>query len=121
MTGIFSTDFYNENAGFAVGGNYEKQEDNAANKAVTSDGGKTWKLTGINQAFGYTSCVQFIPGKKGKELVTIGTSGVFYSKDQGETWKKILEDKDLYTIRFQNGRTAFAAGRNKIIRINFKK
>ena len=121
MTGTFSADFYNENAGFAVGGNYEKQEDNAANKAVTSDGGKTWKLPGINEAFGYASCVQFIPGKKGKELVTVGTSGVFYSKDQGETWKKISDDKDLYTIRFQNERTAFAAGRNKIIRIQFKK
>lgn len=119
MTGIFSADFYNENLGFAVGGNYEKQADNSANKAITFDGGKTWKLTGVNEAFGYASCVQFSPSKN--ELVAVGTSGVFYSFDQGETWKKIMDDKDLYTIRFQNDSTAFAAGRNKMIRINFKK
>jgi photosystem II stability/assembly factor-like uncharacterized protein len=120
MTGIFSADFYNEKTGFAVGGNYEKQSDNSANKAITIDGGKTWKLSGVNEAFGYASCIQFVPHKKGKELVTVGTSGIFYSSDQGRTWIKTLEDKDLYTLRFQNDSTAFAAGRNKIIRINFK-
>lgn len=121
MTGIFSADFYNEKLGFAVGGNYEKPLDNAANKAITVNGGKTWELKGINDAFGYASCVQFVPGGKGKEMVTVGTSGVFYSEDMGKTWRKILEDKDLHTIQFQNDGTAFAAGKNKIIRINFKK
>lgn len=121
MTGIFSADFYNEKQGFAVGGNYEKPLDNAANKAITVNGGKTWELKGINEAFGYASCVQFVPGKKGKEIVTVGASGVFYSEDTGTTWRKILEDNDLHTIQFQNDGTAFAAGRNKIIRINFKK
>ena len=121
MTGIFSADFYNENIGIAVGGNYDKQSDNSGNKAITMDGGKTWKLIGINESFGYASCVQFIPNKKGKEIVTIGTSGVFYSNNQGETWKKILTDTDLFTIRFQNDSTAIAAGKNKMIRINFKK
>jgi photosystem II stability/assembly factor-like uncharacterized protein len=102
-----------------VGGNYEKQADNSANKAITFDGGKTWKLTGVNEAFGYASCVQFSPNKN--ELVAVGTSGVFYSFNQGETWEKILDNTDLYTIRFQNDSTAFAAGRNKMIRINLKK
>lgn len=120
MTGIFSADFYNEKLGYAVGGNYEKPLDDAANKAITVNGGKTWELKGINEAFGYASCVQFVPGKKGKEIVTVGTSGVFYSDDMGTTWRKILEDKDLHIIQFQNEHTAFAAGRNKIIRINFK-
>lgn len=120
MTGIFSADFYNETLGFVVGGDYEKQEDNIANKAITIDGGKIWKLTGVNQAFGYASCVQFIPHKKGKQLVSVGVSGVFYSHDQGETWRKIANDKDLHTIRFQNDSTAVAAGKNKMIRITFK-
>jgi len=121
MSGIFSADFYNEKIGFAVGGDYDNQKDNSSNKIRTLDGGKTWELAGINKAFGYASCVQFVPNKKGRELVSVGTSGVYYSFDFGQTWKKTLEDKDLYTIRFENQHTAFAAGKNKIIRINFNK
>jgi hypothetical protein len=43
---------------------------------------------------------------------------LFYSNNQGVSWEKLIEDKDLYTIRFQNGATGFAAGKNKLIRIN---
>lgn len=121
MTGIFSADFYDKKIGFAVGGNYEKQSDNTANKAITLDGGKTWKLVAPNQSFGYASCVQFIPNTKGKKLITSGPSGVFYSEDQGSNWEKIISDNDLHTIRFQNDSTAFAAGKNKMIRIHFRK
>ncbi len=119
MSGIFSADFYSKKTGFAVGGNYDNQNDNLNSKIRTVNGGKTWELVGINHAFGYASCVQFVPNKKGKQLVSVGTSGVYYSFDFGETWKKILEDPDLYTIRFENENVAIAAGRNKIIRIHF--
>ena len=121
MTGVFSADFYDKKIGFAVGGNYEKQYDNAANKAITFDGGKIWKLVAPNQSFGYASCVQFMPYKNGKTLITSGPSGVFYSDDQGSNWEKIISDNDLHTIRFQNDSTAFAAGKNKMIRIHFRK
>ena len=121
MTGIFSADFYNEKIGFAVGGNFEKQSNNAANKIFTFDGGETWKIAAQNQSFGYASCVQFIPNTKGKQLITSGTSGVFYSEDQGSNWEKIISDNDLHTIRFQNDSIAFAAGKNKMIRIHFRK
>ena len=121
MTGIFSADFFNENTGIIVGGNYEEQSDNTSNKAITFNSGKTWKLIGINEGFGYASCVQFVPNSKGNKLVSVGTSGLYYSNNQGVSWDKLLEDKDLFTIRFQNGLTAFAAGKNKLIRIKFNK
>lgn len=118
MTGIFSADFFNEKIGIIVGGNYEEQSDNSANKAITFNSGKTWELIGINEGFGYASCVQFVPNSKGNSLVSVGTSGLFYSNNQGTSWEKFIEDKDLYTIRFQNEATGFAAGKNKLIRIN---
>jgi len=120
MTGIFSADFYNENIGIIVGGNYEEQSDNAANKAITFNAGKTWKLIGSNEGFGYASCIQFIPNSKGNRLVSVGTTGLYSSSNQGTTWEKVLEDKELYTIRFQNDVIAFAAGKNKLICIKFK-
>lgn len=120
MTGIFSADFYNEKVGFATGGDYEKPNQNFGNKIITLDGGKTWNLVGENEGYGYGSCIQFVPGSNGNELVSVGASGVYYSYDQGKKWKKIADYKDLFTIRFVDSKTAIAAGNKKIIRIRFK-
>ena len=121
MTGIFSTDFLNENTGIIVGGNYEEQSDNSANKAITNDGGKTWKLIGVNEGFGYASCVQFSPYSKENELVSVGTTGVYFSNSQGISWEKLADDKELFTLRFINDTTTFAAGKNKLIKITLHK
>jgi photosystem II stability/assembly factor-like uncharacterized protein len=56
-----------------------------------------------------------------KGIVSVGASGLQYSADGGITWKQFSEDATLYTIRFLDEDTAFAAGKNKIIRIEFKK
>jgi photosystem II stability/assembly factor-like uncharacterized protein len=97
------------------------QNQNSGNKAVTDDGGKTWKLISEKSGFGYASCIQYVPNSQAKQLVSIGASGLQYSSDRGENWKQLLKDKSLYTIRFQNDSTAIAAGKNKIIRIRFNK
>jgi photosystem II stability/assembly factor-like uncharacterized protein len=119
MMGIFSADFYNDKIGFITGGNYEKPNDNTNNKAITFDGGKTWKLVADGQGFGYGSCVQFVPNNEGKALVSVGANGIYYSNDFGNSWIQLNEDKDLYTIRFLDAKTAFAAGRNKIVKLIF--
>ncbi len=119
MTGIFSADFYDDKIGFITGGNYEKPDDNSNNKAITFDGGKTWKLVANGTGFGYGSCVQFVPNSKGKSLVSVGANGIQYSNDFGKSWKQLNEDKELYTIRFLNEKIAFAAGKNKIIKLVF--
>ncbi|MEK8179525.1 oxidoreductase [Flavobacterium buctense] len=121
MTGIFTADFYDENIGFIAGGNYEKPTQNFQNKAITKDGGKTWNLIGENTGFGYASCVQFVPKSKGKGIVSVGATGLHYSADGGHTWKQFLTDSTLYTIRFLDEDTAFAAGKDKIVKIEFKK
>ena len=119
MTGIFTADFYNKKIGFVAGGNYDRLEQNFQNKAITKDGGKTWTLIAENQGFGYASCVQFIPNSDGKELVVVGATGLHYSSNGGVSWKQLSDDKTLYTIRFLDENTAFAAGKNKIVRIDF--
>ena len=120
MTGIFTADFYDANNGFVAGGDYDNRNQNFSNKAITTDGGKTWKLTAENQGFGYASCVQYVPKSNGKELVTVGFSGIYYSSDSGVSWKQLSTDSTLNTIRFTDENTAIAAGQNKMIRINFK-
>lgn len=121
MTGIFTADFYDKKTGFIAGGNYEKPNQNFQNKAITTDGGKTWQLIAENAGFGYASCVQYVPKSKGKGIVSVGANGLQYSADGGHTWQQFTTDPTLYTIRFLDEDTAFAAGKDKIIKIEFKK
>lgn len=118
MTGIFTADFYNGEIGIIAGGDYEKPQDNHGNKAVTSDGGRTWMLVGEGQGPGYISCIQFIPGSKGKGLLTVGATGIHLSDDGGRSWTRLSEDKALFTLRFASPKVAYAAGKGKIIRLS---
>ena len=117
MTGIFSADFYDEQIGIIVGGDYENQQQKSGNKALTTDGGKTWKLIAEQNGFGYASCVQFVPGGQGNKIVSVGTSGVFVSIDKGTNWSQLSDDSSFYTVRFLNATTAILAGKNKIVRM----
>jgi len=118
-TGMYSIDFYDALQGFAIGGDYTNPEANENNKIATKDGGKTWQVIAKGQTPNYRSCVQYIPNRTGKELVTVGFKGVDYSNDGGFTWTH-LSDEGFYTLRFINDSTAYAAGRGRISKLKFK-
>ena len=118
-TGIYSIDFYDDNNGFAIGGDYTKPEQTKANKMRTTDGGRTWQVVGDGLEPGYRSCVQYVPNSNGKELVAIGFKGIDYSNDSGNTWKH-LSDEDFFTIRFLNDSVAYTAGKGRIAKLKFK-
>ena len=120
MTGIFTADFYNQKIGIIAGGNYMKQDQNWVNKAITKNGGKTWKLIAEKEAFGYASCVQFLPNSNGKKLISVGGTGMFYSADFGKSWTKFSDDKDFYTFRFESEKVFYATGRNKLVRFEIE-
>lgn len=117
--GIFSIDFYNRDLGIALGGDFTKPKGNRQNKAVTTDGGRTWSLVADGSDPGYKSCVQFVPGAEGKEIVALGFTGISYSKDSGAHWEGLSEE-GFYTIRFLNDTVAYAAGKNRISKLTFK-
>lgn len=119
-TGAYTMDFYNEKIGFIMGGDYTEPQNKTANKALTTDGGKTWKLMADGNQPGYQSAVRFIPKSNGKELVSSGPSGIFYSSNQGKSWKQ-LSSESFHTIRFVDATTAYAAGDGKIARLDFSR
>ena len=121
MTGIFTSHFYNDKIGVIAGGNFADQNQNSKNKAITTDGGKTWNLIAENSGFGYASCIQFFPKSDGNKLLCVGGKGIFYSQDKGKTWFQMSQDNTFYTFRFIDERTAIAAGKNKIVRFRFVK
>ena len=116
--GIYSVDFYDKNNGIIFGGDYLKPAINTQNKAITRDGGKTWKLVADSQAPGYSSCVQYIPHSQGKKIMAVGKRGLSLSLDAGSDWKQ-LSDTGYYTIRFVNDSTAWLAGEEKVGLLQF--
>merc|ERR1712194_732415 len=120
MTGIYSVDFFDEQTGIIIGGNWDEKEFNQGNKAITKDGGKTWNLLSNGKGPGYRSSVKFVPGSHGQGIVAVGSPGISYSKDQGKHWIE-LSSEGFYAIEFVNDSIAFVSGRNKISKLIFKK
>jgi photosystem II stability/assembly factor-like uncharacterized protein len=119
MTGIFSVDFYDEVHGVVFGGDWENKVSNKSNKAVTSDGGRSWRLISDGQGPGYQSCVQYVPGSKAQQMITVGPTGIAYSEDGGSTWQQI-DQRDFYTVRPVKGsNTAWLAGKGKIAKMTY--
>ena len=119
-TGIFSIDFYDALNGFAIGGDYTTPKNQYSNKMRTNDGGKTWEVVAQNQNPGYRSCVQYVPNSESKGLVAIGFEGIDYSNDAGASWKH-LSDEGFYTLRFLNDSIAYAAGKERLSKLSFRK
>ena len=117
--GIYSLDFYNALLGVAIGGDYTDPSDPRRNKALTTDGGTTWKLIADGNPPGYKSCVQFVPNSGGEDMVALGFSGITYSNNRGASWTS-LSGEGFYTIRFLNDSIAYAAGRNRIAKLTFR-
>lgn len=117
--GAYSVDFYDEQNGILMGGDYTDPDENTSNKAVTTDGGKTWKLISDGKGPGYKSSVRYVPGRNAREIVAVGFTGISYSADGGETWKE-LSKEGFYTIRFLNDSVAYAAGKNRLSKLEFR-
>ncbi len=119
MTGIFSVDFYNQHLGIAFGGDWENKSNNTGSKAITRDGGRSWQLVSDGSGPGYRSCVQYVPGSQGAQIIAAGTPGIAYSGDGGQTWQQV-EKPDIYTVRVaNNGQTAWLAGKNIIAKMDW--
>ena len=117
--GIYSMDFYDENNGIIIGGDYSKPLANIANKAITKDGGKTWTLIAENENPNYKSGVQYVPNTQGKEIFAVGKTGISFSNDAGNTWKEVSKDS-YYAIQFVDQNTAWLSGHHKIGKLELK-
>lgn len=119
-TGGYSMDFYDDKNGIVYGGDYTKPEVTTNNIVLTNDGGKTWNPTTANANQGYKSCVQYVPNSNGNELVALGFTGISYSQDGGDHWEEISKES-LLSFRFLNDSIAYAGGRNKLVRLTFRR
>lgn len=120
MTGIYSVAFWDDNRGIVFGGDWNEKEDNTQNKAITSDGGKTWQLISDGTGPGYRSSVKHFPVGKGEAILAVGIPGISISQDSGNNWKE-LSAESWYAADFAPGKNAcWLAGNGKIGRINWR-
>ena len=119
-TGGYSVDFFDENTGFIIGGDYTIPKSKEKNKVNTNDGGKTWKLVANNKTPNYKSCIQYVPNSNGKVLIAVGFTGISLSDNGGEVWEE-LSSSSFYTLRFINQKYAIAAGKNSIALLTLQK
>lgn len=115
--GIYSIDFYDQNFGIAVGGDYTKQAENINNIATTDDGGETWQIQASGKNGGYKTCVKIRPGSKGKEIIAVGDQNIEFSSDYGKTWTTISDEKGLYVCDWIGRNTLVFAGKDRIVKM----
>ena len=87
--GIFSLAFRDADLGVAIGGDYKAPDDPRAVVALTSDGGRTWRLPRGQQPTGYRSGLALMSGGDGSTLVAVGPSGSDVSTNGGESWRPL--------------------------------
>jgi photosystem II stability/assembly factor-like uncharacterized protein len=98
-TGIFSVAFRDANHGVVVGGDYQQARGSTPNVAITSDGGRTWRLAKGPLPPGFMSGVTYVPGAvrvadthsaaNAAALVAVGLAGTARSDDGGESWTMV--------------------------------
>ena len=117
--GIFSIAMKNGKEGIIVGGDYEKENQTKTNAALTTDGGKTWKLVEENKPSGFRECVKYLSGSD--IVITVGPNGSDISYDNGKSFKKFASYMGLHTLSVSpDGKGCFAAGREgRIVRLVF--
>lgn len=112
--GMYSIDFYGDQFGIAVGGDYTKQEENINNIATSNDAGRTWQIQASGKNAGYTTCVKIKPGSNGKEIISVGDRHISYSSDFGKTWTKISDEKGFFVCSWVDKSTIVFAGKDRI-------
>jgi photosystem II stability/assembly factor-like uncharacterized protein len=86
-SGIFSLHFHNPLSGYAVGGDYQKENESSANFARTADGGRTW--TPGPRLPGYRSAVEVAGGEDSSIIVAAGPAGTDYLRLNSASWTSI--------------------------------
>jgi len=115
-SGIFSVAFRDARHGVVAGGDYTMPKTLVDNVALTSDGGRTWRLAHGPLPAGYMSAVAYVPGTRGQSIVAVGLAGTALSRDSGESWA--MTDSVAYnSVAFASRDAGWAAGpRGRIAR-----
>jgi photosystem II stability/assembly factor-like uncharacterized protein len=116
--GIFSLHFWDAEHGVAVGGDYKEPDRRGKVCALSSDGGRTWRLPKGPEPGGYRSAVTHVPGSPGPTLLAVGPTGTDESNDGGESWTK-RSSEGFHALAIRSAKAGWAVGEaGRIARFN---
>ncbi|HJR64250.1 MAG TPA: hypothetical protein VJ803_11165 [Gemmatimonadaceae bacterium] len=108
-TGITSVAFRDARAGVVMGGALGAPDEHSDNVAVTTDGGRTWRLAGRPRITGAIYGGAYVPGARVPTLVAVGPKGADYSVNDGATWTP-LDTLAYWAVGFASPGAGWAVG-----------
>jgi photosystem II stability/assembly factor-like uncharacterized protein len=106
--GLATITFRDDRNGAALGGPIGNPDARTDNVAVTSDGGRTWRLAGRTTFPGAVYGAAYVPGA-GRTLVAVSPKGADLSRDDGATWSR-LDSLAYWGIGFAPNGTGWITG-----------
>jgi photosystem II stability/assembly factor-like uncharacterized protein len=116
--GLTTVAFRDERHGTVLGGDVGKADDSTSNNvAITTDGGRTWKLAGRTPFAGAVFGSAYVTGLTPPALVAVGPGGMARSDDDGKNWRR-LDSLAYWSVGFGKSSTGWAVGpKGRIARI----
>jgi photosystem II stability/assembly factor-like uncharacterized protein len=116
--GLTTVAFRDERHGTVLGGDVGKNDDTTSqNVAITSDGGRTWKLGRRPPIPGAVFGAAYATGLSPAALIAVGPGGMARSDDDGRSWQR-LDSLPYWSVGFGKGSTGWAVGpKGRIVKI----
>ena len=117
--GLATITFRDDRNGAALGGPIGAPDQHTDNVAITSDGGRSWRLAGRTTYPGAVYGASYVPGF-GSTIVAVSPKGADLSRDDGRTWSRV-DSLAYWGIGFAPGGTGWLTGpRGRIARVRFR-
>ena len=108
-SGIATLAFRDSLNGLVLGGNIGDPNGHTDNVAVTSDGGKTWRLAARPMMSGAIYGSAFVPGAPTATAVIVSPKGAEISTNNGMTWTT-LDSRAYWALGFAANGTGWMVG-----------
>jgi photosystem II stability/assembly factor-like uncharacterized protein len=118
--GGFTLDFRDSLHGMIAGGSLDSTRARAAERvAVTSDGGRHWRLTRPPPFDGAVFGLSYVPGLQRTVMIT-GPGGAAWSSDEGQTWHRLADVSGYWAVTFAGPRAGWLVGTDgRILEVSF--
>jgi photosystem II stability/assembly factor-like uncharacterized protein len=108
-SGVTSVAFRDASTGVVMGGSLGAPDEHSDNVAVTTDGGRAWRLAGRPQITGAIYGGAYVPGARVPTLVAVGPNGADYSLNDGASWTR-LDTLAYWAVGFASPDAGWAVG-----------
>lgn len=114
VSGIFTVAFRDPLHGVLAGGDLDDPDHRQPNFAVSSDGGKTWKLTRPapipGAVFGLSYVAGHDRGPFNRRVMITGPGGAAWTPDEGETWTRLQGVRNFWAVGFASREVGWLVG-----------